>query len=146
MKILLPVIFATIAALGNALFTLGQKKSARVENELLFISICVFITFITALCTSPLTGEFNILDTFKNNWKASCLSGIGLFFTFLGFNLLYSKFGATQYVLYAVISIITTTLLVGVLWLKETVNAYHMIAMVLAVIAVIMFSFGQSRV
>lgn len=146
MKILLPVVFATIAALGNALFTLGQKKSANVENELLFISICVFITFITAFCTAPFTGEFNIINTVKSNWRASCLSGIGLFFTFLGFNLLYSKYGATQYVLYAVISIITTTLLVGVLWLKETVNAYHMIAMVLALFAVIMFSVGQSKI
>jgi drug/metabolite transporter (DMT)-like permease len=82
----------------------------------------------------------------KGNWKAACLSGVGLFFTFLGFNLLYSKYGASQYVLYAVISIITTTLIVGVLWLKETINVYHMIAIVLAIIAVLMFSFGQSKI
>jgi drug/metabolite transporter (DMT)-like permease len=146
MKILLPVFFATIAALGNAIFTLGQKKSHNVENELLFISICVFITFIMAFCAAPFMGEFNIINTLKSNWKASCLSGIGLFFTFLGFNLLYSKYGATQYLLYAVISIITTTLLVGVLWLKETVNAYHMAAMVLAISAVLLFSVGQSKI
>jgi drug/metabolite transporter (DMT)-like permease len=146
MKVLLPVIFATIAALGNALFALGQKKSVNVENELLFISICVLITFLTAFCAAPFIGEFSIINTLKGNWKAACLSGIGLFFTFLGFNLLYSKYGVSQYVLYAVISIITTTLLVGVLWLEETVNVYHMIAIVLAILAVIMFSVGQSRI
>jgi drug/metabolite transporter (DMT)-like permease len=146
MKILLPIFYATIAAMGNAFFTLGQKKSANVENELLFISVCVFITFLIAICIAPLTGEFHLIDTAKGNWKAACLSGVGLFFPFLGFNLLYSKYGASQYVLYAVISIITTTLIVGVLWLKETINVYHMIAIVLAIIAVFMFSFGQSKI
>ena len=131
--------------MGNALFALGQKKSVNVGNELLFISICVLITFLTAICSAPLLGEFNIVNTVKDNWRAACLSGIGLFFTFLGFNLLYSKYGVSHYVLYAVISIITTTLFVGVLWLKETVNIYHMVALVLAIIAVVMFSFGQSR-
>ncbi len=146
MKIFLPLLFATIAAMGNALFTLGQKKSANVENELLFISICVLITFITAICTAPLIGQFSLINTVKGNWRAACLSGVGLFFPFLGFNLLYSRYGASQYVLYAVISIVTTTLLVGVVWLKETLNVYHMIAIVLAIFAVIMFSFGQSKV
>ena len=37
MKILLPIVFATIAAIGNAMFALGQKKSAGVENGLLFV-------------------------------------------------------------------------------------------------------------
>lgn len=145
MKVLLPVFFATIAAFGNALFTLGQKKSVNVENQLLFIGICSFITFLCAVCVAPLTGGFSVVNMVKANWKAACLSGFGLFFTFLGFNLLYSRYGATQYVLYAVISIITTTLFVGVLWLKETVNVYHMVAIVLAILAVFMFSFGQTK-
>jgi hypothetical protein len=62
MKILLPVLFATIAAMGNAFFTLGQKKSANVENELLFINVCVFITFFIAICIAPLTGEFHLIE------------------------------------------------------------------------------------
>jgi len=33
MKSLLPIIFATIAAIGNAMFALGQKKSSGVENH-----------------------------------------------------------------------------------------------------------------
>ena len=37
MKILLPIFFATIAAVGNAMFALGQKRSVNAENGLLFV-------------------------------------------------------------------------------------------------------------
>jgi hypothetical protein len=39
MKSFLPIFFASIAAIGNAMFALGQKKSAGVENGLLFVGI-----------------------------------------------------------------------------------------------------------
>ena len=146
MNILLPIFFATIAAIGNAMFALGQKKSFNVENGLLFVAISALIAFSLAICFAPLLGEFNVVNTVKGNWKALCLSGFGLFLTYLGFNLLYSRYGVSQYALYAVISIITTTIFVGVLWLKETVNGYHMFALVFAIIAVLMFSVGQSKV
>jgi len=73
------------------------------------------------------------------------LSGLGLFLTYLGFNLLYSRFGASQYVLYAVLSIITTTIVVGIWWLKEPVNLYQKVAIVLAIAAVVLFSVGQTK-
>jgi drug/metabolite transporter (DMT)-like permease len=73
------------------------------------------------------------------------LSGTGLFLTYIGFNLLYSKYGASQYVLYAVLSIITTTIIVGIFWLKEPVNVYHKIAIAAAILAVVLFSIGQSK-
>jgi drug/metabolite transporter (DMT)-like permease len=47
--------------------------------------------------------------------------------------------------LYAVISIITTTIIVGILWLQEPVNLYHKLAISLAIAAVILFSIGQSK-
>jgi len=65
--------------------------------------------------------------------------------TGLGFNLLYSGQGVLQYVLYAVISMITTTIIVGVWWLKETVNIYHRVAIAPNVVAVVIFSIGQSK-
>ena len=90
-------------------------------------------------------GIFDVENTLKGNWKALFLSGLGLFFTYLGFNLLYSRYGASQYVLYAVLSIITTTIIVGILWLKEPVNVYHKVAIAMAIAAVVFFSIGQSK-
>ena len=145
MKTLLPIVFATIAAIGNAMFALGQKKSAGAENGMLFIGVSALIAFLLALIFAPLVGAFDIVNTIKTNWRAVFLSGIGLFLTYLGFNLLYSRYGVSQYAIYAVIAIITTTIIVGIWYLKEPVNTYHTIAIVLAVVVVILFSIGQSR-
>ena len=145
MKILLPIIFATIAAVGNALFALGQKKSVGVENGLLFVGASAVVAVIFAFLFAPLVDTIDLGNTLKGNWKAVLLSGLGLFLTYLGFNLLYSRYGASQYALYAVLSIITTTIIVGIFWLKEPVNIYHKIAIVLAIGAVVLFSIGQSK-
>ena len=145
MDLLKPIIFAAIAALGNAMFALGQKKSSGVDNGILFVGLSALVAVFISLSVSPLIDNFELATTIKVNWKAIFLSGIGLFLTYLGFNLLYSRYGVSQYVIYAVISIITTTLVVGVWWLREPVNIFHIIAIALAISAVVIFSFGQSQ-
>jgi len=146
MKSLLPILFAAIAAVGNAMFALGQRKSAGVENGLLFVGLSAIVAVFCALVFAPLVGGVAIGKTLTGNWGGLLLSGLGLFLTYLGFNLLYSKYGASQYALYAVISIITTTIVVGILWLQEPVNLYHKLAIALAIAAVVLFSIGQSKI
>jgi len=145
MKILLAITFATIAACGNAMFALGQKNSAGVQNGFLFVGMSAMVAVILAFILAPVIGTVDVTNTLKSSWKAVLLSGIGLFLTYLGFNLLYSRYGVSYYILYAVISIITTTIIIGIFWLKEPVNIYHMIAIALAIVAVILFSIGQSK-
>jgi drug/metabolite transporter (DMT)-like permease len=144
MKSLLPIVFATIAAVGNAMFALGQKKSTDV-NGLLFVGLSALVAVLVAVFFAPLVGAFDIGNTLKGNGKAVLLSGLGLFLTYLGFNLLYSRYGASQYVLYAVLSIITTTIFVGFFWLKEPVNVYQKVAIAMAIAAVVLFSIGQAK-
>ncbi|MGC9423996.1 hypothetical protein [Vibrio sp.] len=146
MKTLLPIVFATIAAIGNAMFALGQKKSVGMENGLLFVALSAMVAVSFSLFLAPLVGKFDIVNTIKGNSNALIISGSGLFFTYLGFNLLYSRYGTSQYVLYAVLSIITTTIIVGIFWLKEPVNVYHKLAIAMALAAVVLFSIGQSKV
>ncbi len=145
MRNLLPIAFAIIAAVGNAMFALGQRKAAGVENGLLFVGLSAIVAVLCAFAFAPLLGGVAVGKTLAGNWGAVLLSGLGLFLTYLGFNLLYARFGASQYALYAVISIITTTIVVGILWLQEPVTLYHKIAIALAVAAVIFFSVGQSK-
>jgi drug/metabolite transporter (DMT)-like permease len=145
MKSLLPIIFAAIAAIGNAIFALGQKKSAGAKNGLLLVGISAVVAALFALFSAPLVGAFDVGNTLKENWKAVLLSGLGLFLTYLGFNLLYTRYGASHYILYAVLSIITTTIIVGIFWLKEPVNVYHKLAIAMAIAAVVLFSIGQSK-
>jgi len=145
MKSLLPIIFAAIAAIGNAIFALGQKMSAGVKNGLLLVGVSALVAALFAFFSAPLVGAFDLGDTLKGNWKAVLLSGLGLFLTYLGFNLLYTRYGASYYILYAALSIITTTIIVGIFWLKEPVNIYHKLAIAMAMAAVVLFSIGQSK-
>ena len=145
MRIFLPILFAAIAAIGNAMFAFGQKRSIGVENGVLFVGLSALIAAFCALGVSPALGIFDPGNTVKGNWKALGLSGFGLFLTYLGFNLLYSRYGVSQYALYAVLSILSTTLIVGMWWLKEPVNLYHKLAIALAVGAVLLFSIGQAK-
>jgi drug/metabolite transporter (DMT)-like permease len=144
MKFFLPILFASIAAAGNALFAFGQKQSSGVSNGLLYVGASAFIACLLALSASPAVGPANI-ESIRQNWAFVAISGVGLFLTYLGFNLLYSNFGVSQYVLYAVISIVTTTVVVGFLVLKEPVNGYHAAAIVAALVTVVLFSIGQSK-
>jgi hypothetical protein len=143
-NVVLPLLFALIAAVGNAMFALGQKQSSSVENGLLFVGVSAFLAFGLSVLSSPLVGPVDVRALFRGNWKALGLSGVGLYLTYIGFNLLYSRFGASQYVLYASVSIITTTVVVGFLYLGEPMNTYHVVAILLAIAAVALFSVGQS--
>ena len=62
----------------------------------------------------------------------------------IGFYLLYSQFGAVYYVVYAVLSIISTSLVIGVLIFREPFNAYQAGALILAILAIALFSYGQA--
>lgn len=137
------ILFAAIAAVGNAVFVFGQRGSEPSKNPFLFscgaVAVCT-VLFIAAAWFAQ-SGE----DTayLVRNYTKILLSGLGFFITFFGFYLLYSRFGASQYILYAVLSIITTTIGVGVVYFREPFNIYHMGAVILALLAIALYSYGQ---
>jgi drug/metabolite transporter (DMT)-like permease len=138
------LLFACIAAIGNAIFVLGQKKSVQSANPFVFLasslSLCV-IFLIIAGGFFPAPSFRTFLDT---NWKACLIAASGLFITYLGFYLLYTRFGASYYTLYAVISIVTTSILVGIFLLKEPFNIYYFVSIVCAVLTIIFFFAGRN--
>jgi drug/metabolite transporter (DMT)-like permease len=146
MDAVLTVAYAAIAAIGNALFALGQKQSSGTANGLLFVGLSAFVAFALALVCAPMLGPFDAGALIRGRWRSLLLSGAGLFLTYVGFNLLYSRFGTSPYVVYAALAIITTTVGVGFLYLREPVNQYHVAAVLLAAAAIVVFSIGQSKV
>lgn len=144
MKILLPIFYACIAAVGNALFAYGQKQSAAAANGLLQVGGCALVAALLAFAASPLGGSLRPQELLAHR-ATLVLSGLGLFLTYLGFHLLYSRCGVASYVLYAVLSIATTTVFVGMWLLKEPMNLYHKAAVIAAVVAVVLYSLGQAR-
>jgi len=145
MSLVLPVLFALIAAIGNAVFAFAQKQATGQANGLLFVGLSALVAVVLSLVAAPLLGRFDPVSLVKTDLRPILIGGLGLFLTYIGFNLLYTRFGASAYVLYAALSILTTTLVVGGLILKEPMNIYHIAAIVLAVAAVVTFSLGQAR-
>jgi len=145
MDAVLTVAFAAIAAVGNAMFALAQRQSAGVANWLLFVGASALIAFALSAMCAPLLGPLEAGALIRGQWRSLLLSGAGLFLTYVGFNLLYSRFGTSPYVVYAALAIITTSVGVGYLYLREPVNHYHIAAILLAAAAIVAFSLGQSK-
>ncbi|NCD05933.1 MAG: transporter [Spirochaetia bacterium] len=137
------LIYALIAAIGNAFFAFGQKK-ATVNNSLLFVGLSAIVCIILTFLFIPFfEKDIKTLQLIKTNWPWILISGIGLFLTYIGFNLLYGNFGASAYIFYAVLSIITTSVIVGIIIFKEKINIYHIISMILAIATIILFTYGN---
>ena len=145
MKILGALAFASLAAVGNALFAGSQRKIVGVENGLTFVTYVAGIAALLAFAVAPLFGAPDYGETMRTNWRWIVLSGSGLFVTNLGFYLLYTNYGTSFYVLYAVLAIITTSVLVGVVYFKEPFNAYQWAALICALAAVLLFTIGQRQ-
>ena len=144
MKTLSLLLFAFIGALGNSMFAASQKKAIALGNSLAFLVISIFVSFILALIVAPLSGPAKYTTIIKQSSIWVVVGGIGLFLTFLGFNLLYTNFGTSSYMLYAVMSIITTSIIVSVVIFKETFNFYHWAAFVGAIVTIVLYTIGNS--
>lgn len=143
---LLPALFvALLAAVGNGLFAFGQRKAEVVANPFLFILPALIVCLLVGGVSMPFLPQVDGLAYLRRNWLWALISGVGFYLTHLGFYFLYSRFGASHYVLYAVLSILTTSVLVGVVLMGERVNGYHLAAVGCALLTVIFFSVGQSR-
>ena len=140
-----PLLFATLAAIGNAIMVYGQRATTPTTNPFFFMFIAILVcgTLFGVSTLISRNGDESVY--LAANWKMMIISGFGFFLTFVGFFLLYNNFGATQYTLYAVISIITTTVCVGVFIFNENFNTYHITAMAIAIAAIALFTYGNSQ-
>ena len=137
------LLFAGLAALGNALFVYGQRRSSIANNSFSYFTGALLITAIcfgVAAIALRTQQEVNLFS----NVLTTIIGGVGVFITFIGFYFLYSNYGAVYYVVYAVLSIVTTTIVVGVLIFRESFNQYQVVALILAILAIVMFSVGQT--
>ena len=128
------------------MFVAGQKKAVAVDNALTFIALAAVVCLFLTLAAAPLLGPTSYSSAIRQNGYWALLSGAGLFLTYLGFNLLYTQYGASNYILYAVLSIITTSIIVGVIIFRESFNTYHWLAFGCSVLTVLLFSLGNRSV
>ncbi len=138
-------LFALLAAVGNALFVYGQRGSQTAENPFVFLLatlvLCTSFFGLSALLNkAPMDTEY-----LSVNLKFIVFSAIGFYFTFIGFYWLYTQQGATNYMVYALLSILTTSIGVGLILFREPFNRYHVISGLLAVAAIVIYGLGQHK-
>ena len=140
-----PLLFALLAAVGNAIYVYRQRGAVVPANPFLFVAGAVTVCLVLFVAASlvyrtPEDGQY-----ISDNWGMIAIGGVGFFITFVGFFLLYSNFGASQYSLYAVLSILTTSIGVGVFVFREPVNMYQVAGTVLAILAIVLFTYGRTK-
>lgn len=140
------LLFAAIAAVGNAMYAFGQRKSVAVEHPFIFLIATLAVCFVLFLVTSLVLPKPEVSLFLKDNYRWVLMSGSGFYLTSLGFYFLYSRHGASHYVIYAVLSIVTTSIIVGGIVLRESLNFYHFLAVATAILTVILFSLGQAKI
>ena len=141
----LAIAIATIGALGNALFVYGQRRAHVSDAPFVFVTLYLIIATTCCFLAVPFLPKTNVMALVTQNFMWAFWTGLGLAVTMISFYFLYTHFGATFYALYSVISILTTTLLVGQILLREPINIFHVGAIILAVGSVLLFTLGRTR-
>ncbi len=109
------IIFAGVAAIGNAIFVFGQRSSTVSSNPFLFMAGAVTLCATLFMVAALLSDNSESIAYLKQNVGPIIIAAIGFFITFIGFYLMYSRFGAHSYTVYAVLSILTTSVFVGMI-------------------------------
>ena len=140
------LVFSGIAALGNAIYVFGQRSAAVSANPFLFMAGAVTLCAFMFVAASLISGTSTTAVYLKQNWWPVAISAVGFFITFIGFYLMYSRVGANSYTVYAVLSILTTSVGVGMIIFREPINFYHVIAILFALLAVGFYGYGQFKI
>lgn len=143
------VLYAVIAAAGNALVSYGQKKAAPVGNLYFFLGTAAFVFFICNMIAgiAMKTGESSSSRVFSNPkelfWAVVC--GLALFVLYFAINHLLVGYGASMYVVYSVISVFFTSIIVGVCIFREKINAWHVLGIIISCVAVALITIGNGK-
>lgn len=139
----LPLALATLAAVGNAMFAFGQKRAEVPDNPFLFLMMAIVVCFMVFFVGTFFLPKTDMMKYLGRNYLWIIISGVGLSFIYVGFYFLFVRYGTSYYIVYAVLSIITTSIIVGFLMFRESFNIYYGLSVFCAMITVVLFSLGQ---
>lgn len=138
-----PLVLSFIAAFGNALVTIGQKKASPIGNPFLFGAISLLLASIFLFTLSQFYKYENVVNYIISNYQWHIISALGLVLLNVFLYLLYRNFGANSYTLYAVLAIVTTSVGVSILIFKEKWNIYYGLSLITAAITIFLFFKGK---
>jgi len=143
LKFLIPFGFALVAAFGNVLFVFGNRKVGHAINPFFFTATAMAVCLCLYLIGTTFFGLRGSGEFLRRNLLWCSVSGLGMFLTFLGFYLLYSRFDTSYYALFAVTSVLLTTIVLGVFILRERINVYGAVSIAAAVVSIVFFGLSK---
>ncbi len=142
-KFLIPFAFAFIAALGNVFFVLGNRKAEGAPNPFLFSAGAMAVSLAIFAMLFFFFGTRGATEYLGRNGGWIALSGFGIFLTFFGFYLLYSRYDTSYYALFAVTALILTVVILGAWILREGLNLYGILSVAAAVVSIVFFALSK---
>jgi drug/metabolite transporter (DMT)-like permease len=142
-RFLVALAFAVFAALGNVFFVLGSRKAGPSTNPLTFTAGAMTVSLALFLTGWLLFGPRGSMEFARRSGGWMGLAGVGMFMTFLGFYLLYSRFGTSYYTLFVVTSMILTTVVLSLWILREGINTYGVLSIVAAMASIVFFGLSK---
>ncbi|MDP6509475.1 MAG: transporter [Chloroflexota bacterium] len=139
------LLLALLAAAGNALFIYAQKRADLPQNPLLLLAGAAFVAFVLLVIYSTVVGLPDVAEYGRTRGVWMFLTGVGLMITFVGFNFLFNRFGASYYSLYAALSILTTSVGIGFLVFREPLNSWIVAATGATLLAIALLGIGVAR-
>ena len=137
-------VLALTAAIGNALYAFGQKKAVPHENPFVFGVFSLAVGSILLSVVALFFNTNNIGSYFAENFKWFTVSGLGYVLLNIGLFFLYRNFGASYYSLYAILSIMTTSILLATIVFHEKMNFYYWVSLSFAGLTIFFFLKGQT--
>ncbi len=139
----LPALLALIAACGNALVTVGQKKATAFANPFLFgaFSLLLAALCLFAVASMHSTTGWRAYIGSNAKWMAASAAGLVLLNVFL--YLLYRSSGAGAYTLYALLAMGTTSVFVAMKVFGERITVFHWVSLLLAAAAIVSHLMGS---
>lgn len=131
-----PLMLAMAAAVGNALVAIGQKKAPAPSNPFLFGSLTMgfasVVLFLFSYCYTQVPNSG--FSRSHLAWATVSATGMVLLQVFLFF--LYRTYGASYYSLYAVLAIVTTSVVAGIWFFEEAFTTNLALSLVFAFISI----------
>lgn len=135
--------FGLVAAIGNAIFVFGNRKAQADSSPMLFVAGGLIAAAAMLVVISPLFPLQNTVEMARQNWLPMALCGLGTAITYVGFYFLYTSSGASSYAVYAMLSLLTTSVGVGAIIFREKFTLWHGLAIIAAFASLAFFFIGQ---
>lgn len=130
---------ALVAAVANAVFVTAQKQVPTVDNPFYFLLFSLALSLSIWLLLSCFFPAVPAGSYLRQNGLWISIGGGSFALLSICFYRLSSRYGVSYYSMYAVLSLLITAIFSGILFFRETYNAYTVLSVGSACLSILFF-------